>query len=921
MTIARLLLLVWPLWLAQGEVEPHGWSMTVTSLGTEDLLGGTTVRLTPAAAFDLGAGEVLEPRIARGEAVVRFAGSVEIEDAGVYRFGIKQRGFQPLACALTVQDARGRRFAHAEATPEGGWTEPLTLPRGIVRLDAVVSVRDAGAARLQVLWSREQDRFPGFGPEPIPSRFVRSEIAPEHELGLAGRVLLETKGCTSCHAPGTAAHAVGVRKGPDLLRVGARVQPAWLLEWILDPSSYRAHADMPDLFGTSDAERADAEAVVHFLMQIPDPLREAKAAPDPGDARGDGEMLYHTIGCVACHGARLSQAELYDDAYLDASVPSAPLFALERLDEKWRRRELALFLQQPTAVHRDGRMPSFLLSDAEAQALAFALVPRDAPSAFEVDAAQAARGQEVFAARGCGACHSLGADGVGPVTVASTLAPPGLTALRDPRNRPSGCLDPSPDPDAPWTPRYDMAGAELTNLLAGIDAARNAVDAPAPLDELERRIDALGCLRCHALDGRGGRPDELDAYFVTLEDDTDLGDEGRLPPDLSDVGFRLATPWLRQVLLYGGRARPWVATRMPDYGGVTDGMAELFAGRLGVAPDSDAGEPQATDALTLAGRELMGRDKLSCVACHLYKDYPVNGTVGPDMTHFGERLRYEWFAAYMRSPSRYKPGTRMPTFVDPHGRSTAGGVLGGDLHAQIDALWSYFSLGDAMPPPPGVEPARGMPVLVGERPRVMRTFLEDAGSRGIAVGFPVGIHFAYDAEACRLVSAWRGDFLDASGAWAGRGGTVAGGRGPTVWAAPKEWPEKWPLLLNGVRKPEDLVFCLEQLDPLELRHHFDGYRIEPDGTPVLLSTIGSNWAKTYARVEESWSPHAVPEPGFLRRFRIDGLPKDFSVLVYPGPKARLVRLGGAKQAVETPKDGYQILSTGGPVEIDVEVSL
>jgi hypothetical protein len=215
-----------------------------------------------------------------------------------------------------------------------------------------------------------------------------------------------------------------------------------------------------------------------------------------------------------------------------------------------------------------------------------------------------------------------------------------------------------------------------------------------------------------------------------------------------------------------------------------------------------------------------------------------------------------------------------------------------------------------------------MPVVFGERPRVIRTFLADAGSRGIAVGFPVGIHFAYDAEKARLVSAWRGDFLDASGAWAGRGGNVSEGRGETEWAAPTKWPEEWPVLLGGaVDDARSKGFCVEDLDPLELVHRFDGYRLEPDGTPVFHSTIGGTWAGAEARVEERWIPHATPEPGFLRRFRIEGLPPDVAVLVYPGPDARLVRLAGATEAAEKPSTGHQVLTTGGPVEIELEVTL
>ncbi len=54
----------------------------------------------------------------------------------------------------------------------------------------------------------------------------------------------------------------------------------------------------------------------------------------------------------------------------------------------------------------------------------------------------------------------------------------------------------------------------------------------------------------------------------------------------------------------------------------------------------------------------------------------------------------------------------------------------------------------------------------------------------ILVGTPVGLHFAFDSRACRLVEAWRGAFVDAAGAWSGRGGMNVEGRGPVIWKAP-----------------------------------------------------------------------------------------------------------------------------------------
>ena len=43
--------------------------------------------------------------------------------------------------------------------------------------------------------------------------------------------------------------------------------------------------------------------------------------------------------------------------------------------------------------------------------------------------------------------------------------------------------------------------------------------------------------------------------------------------------------------------------------------------------------------------------------------------------------------------------------------------------------------------------------------------MKDAGLHAINVGFTQGYHAAFDAQQCRWVMAWQGDFLDAAATW------------------------------------------------------------------------------------------------------------------------------------------------------------
>ena len=52
--------------------------------------------------------------------------------------------------------------------------------------------------------------------------------------------------------------------------------------------------------------------------------------------------------------------------------------------------------------------------------------------------------------------------------------------------------------------------------------------------------------------------------FTTTNEN--LGPQGRLPPPLTGVGAKLQSKWLREVLIQGRSIRPYMNTRMPQFG-------------------------------------------------------------------------------------------------------------------------------------------------------------------------------------------------------------------------------------------------------------------------------------------------------------------------------------------------------------------
>jgi hypothetical protein len=168
----------------------------------------------------------------------------------------------------------------------------------------------------------------------------------------------------------------------------------------------------------------------------------------------------------------------------------------------------------------------------------------------------------------------------------------------------------------------------------------------------------------------------------------------------------------------------------------------------------------------------------------------------------------------------------MPTFF-PGGISQNKAVLNGETERQIAAMWAYLKDLDKQPLPEKIETIRSkdFELKPKDRPILLRTFMKEAGTHAIAVGFPEGVHFAFDAEHSRLAAAWRGRFLDAQGTWFSR-----------------FTPPAAPLGKDLLRMPEGLPFTLlkedseawPKSDPLNPSYRYLGYRLDPSGVPTFL---------------------------------------------------------------------------------------
>jgi len=406
--------------------------------------------------------------------------------------------------------------------------------------------------------------------------------------------------------------------------------------------------------------------------------------------------------------------------------------------------------------------PGVSLEEVPASAfshLGFGLRP---PLAEAAEPELVARGSKRFVSLGCGACHTTGTELDQSPLVGQGVGPP-LASLAGSSG--SGCLTGGAARGPRWSFDIEKHGA-LKEFLDELGSLKPEL---APEQRLARSMTRLGCVHCHRRAGRGGvHPWDRD-YFQAREG-ADLGDEGRLPPSLDGVGGKLKLEALQGVMTRGEGVRPYMTTRMPQFGEQNIGwMAEAFAALDPDLPRSQAG----AEGHLILGVQLLGtEDGLGCIQCHDFAGYPSLGIRAVDLGSMGARIKPGWFEALLRDPRRVNMNTRMAElFVD--GKSLAPDVLEGDPAAQIRAVWQALSLGDGMPTPPGLNtPDSAFELRPSQGVVTCGVFMRDMSPRTLVVGFPDFVHYAFDMQNSRLGRIWQGRFFNARGTWEGRAGSL-----------------------------------------------------------------------------------------------------------------------------------------------------
>ncbi len=599
--------------------------------------------------------------------------------------------------------------------------------------------------------------------------------APDAVAAAQGEKLFHARGCAACHSPRDAQGRETL--APKSVPLGAledKYSLRSLIEFLRQPHLSRPSGRMPDL----KLPARELECIAHYLLRdtrVPGHLNytmyrgqvwegighesvEPERAGQTADfALSNLDRIHHHMA-LRFEGWINLKAEGDYQFFLKANGATLTINGKEvaAFAPKDRRgvqafegkATLRAGMQQIRLdYYHTGREPSLSFEVAgpnfPRQAIASALLsvsekPIPAFSRPTVDAQLASSGRQKFSQLGCVSCHN----DVG----APASAPAVALAMADVSR---GCLDSQSSSGA----RFNLSAEQVTWIRAALK--QGFATALTPEQTLHTELTRFNCIACHDRRGLGGIAPERNALFTSTA--PALGDQGRLPPPLSDVGAKLTTAGLEGALLQGQRPRPYIETVMPQFGEANvRPLIPLFGqvDKLEACVLPTVGNIQESKN---AGYEMIGEKGFSCIACHNFNGQKSGGAGALDLVNTTTRLQKNWFHLYMRSPQRFHPGIIMPSYW-PGGQSLRPDVLSGDAAQQIEALWTYLEGGTRAKNPIGLS-RQSKEIRVTDVAEMARG-RSSIGYRGVAVGYPGRISLGFDSEEMSLRQLWKGEFAN-----------------------------------------------------------------------------------------------------------------------------------------------------------------
>jgi len=253
------------------------------------------------------------------------------------------------------------------------------------------------------------------------------------DLADQGEVRFRQMFCSTCHSLAVTrageTKLIGGDIGPELTKVGTKVNPDWLVVWLRNPQGYLAHSEMAR-YGWSDQ---DLYQVTHYIttkLTDPDLLSNVPKMDAPTAAEVQlGRRLFVEKGCASCHvieglnpqkdfGPDLSGLGAKNLSQLEFGPAKIPRNLISYIQAK---------VTNPLSVNLAARMPQYNLNPGDLDAVTTALLSMTGPPATNAMAKltiprsqasfhPAGAFGEVYERYRCYACHQFNGYG-------GTLAP------------------------------------------------------------------------------------------------------------------------------------------------------------------------------------------------------------------------------------------------------------------------------------------------------------------------------------------------------------------------------------------------------------------------------------------------------------------------------------------------------------------
>jgi len=184
--------------------------------------------------------------------------------------------------------------------------------------------------------------------------------------------------CTTCH-PLSVTRAgetklIGGNVGPELTKVGSKVNEQWLVSWLRNPQGYLAHNNMPR-YGWSDEDLYKVSQYVMTKLTDSDLLANI---PQLGEATEEeiktGKRLFLEKGCASCTTFREFSAKGFgpDLVALGAKNESELEFGKAQIQHNLLS-YIQAKLQDPVSVNPASRMPQYSWNAEDLEAVTTAL--------------------------------------------------------------------------------------------------------------------------------------------------------------------------------------------------------------------------------------------------------------------------------------------------------------------------------------------------------------------------------------------------------------------------------------------------------------------------------------------------------------------------------------------------------------------